>query len=202
MKTTNSIRPAIAELERIFTRLSVLFKQKLPLPVITIQTRGRRRALGWYAHQRWQRAPVEGEGGAGVSEINVCAEHLVRDVADVAELMLHEMCHYANALDGIEDCSRNQYHRKSFKERCDAVGLHCEKKGGYGWALTRLTPELAVLVEDIGIKAEAFTLFRKGREQKVGSRMKKWSCGCTTIRAAVEVDATCDRCGQKFLRQE
>src|SRR5262249_50633006 len=153
----------------------------------------RRQALGWYAHRRWESAP--GDGGEGVSEINICAEHLARDVADIAELMLHEMCHYANALDGVEDCSRNQYHRKSFKERCEAVGLDCEKMGGYGWAATKLTPQLLALVNDIGIKAEAFTLFRKGREQaKPGSRMKKWRCGCTTIRAAVEVDAACQRC--------
>jgi hypothetical protein len=193
-----SIRPAIAELERAFVALSVLFKREMPLPVITIQTRGRRLALGWYAHQRWQ----NGEPG-GMSEINLCAEYLARDVADVAEVLLHEMCHYANALDGIEDCSHNQYHRKSFKERCDAVGLHCERMDGRGWACTRLTPELAARVEDIGIDAGAFALFRKARPQaKAGSRMKKWRCGCTTTRAAVEVEAACLKCGQKFLRQE
>jgi hypothetical protein len=113
------------------------------------------------------------------------------------------MCHYANALDGIEDCSRNQYHRKSFKERCESIGLHCEKYGSRGWARTNLTPELADRVAALSIDAEAFTLFRKSRQQeKVGSRMKKWRCGCTTIRAAVEVNATCRKCGQQFLRQE
>src|SRR5262249_5394965 len=124
-----SIRPAIAELERAFLALAFLFKREMPLPVITIQTRGRRRnVLGWYAHRRWQNGEPE-----GVSEINLCAEYLAREVPDVAEVLLHEMCHYANALDGIEDCSHNQYHRKSFKTRCDTIGLDCEKMGGYGW---------------------------------------------------------------------
>jgi hypothetical protein len=193
-----SIRPAIAELERAFTKFRVLFKRKMPLPVITIQTRGRRAALGWYAHQRWQNGKPE-----GASKINICAEHLARPTLDIAEVLLHEMVHYANALDGIEDCSPNQYHRKSFKTRCDAIGLCCEKEGCHGWARTSLTPELASRAEAVGIDAEAFSLFRKPRHQaKVGSRMKKWCCSCTTIRCATELDATCRKCGQSFLRQE
>jgi hypothetical protein len=65
--------------------------------------------LGWYAHHPWQNGEPE-----GVSEINVCAEYLAMSPEAIGELVLHEMCHYANALDGVEDCSRNQYHRKSF----------------------------------------------------------------------------------------
>jgi hypothetical protein len=198
MSETTSIRPAIAELERAFTELAVLFKREMPLPVITIQTRGRRAVVGWYAHQRWQNGKPE-----GISEINLCAEHLARTPLDIAEVLLHEMCHYANALEGIDDCAINQYHRKSFKRRCDAIGLRCEKDGSHGWARTSLTPELAQRVAAIGIDTAAFSLFRKARQQaKVGSRMKKWRCGCTTIRAAVEVNATCRKCGQTFLRQE
>jgi hypothetical protein len=171
----------------------------MPLPVITIQTRGRRKTvLGWYAHHRWH-----GGGSEGLSEINICAEFLARGVNDIGETLLHEMCHYANALDGIEDCSRNQYHRKSFKERCDSIGLNCEKMGSHGWAQTSLTPQLADRVAAVNINAQAFALFRKPREEaRVGSRMKKWRCDCTTIRAAVEVNATCNQCGQTFLRQE
>jgi SprT-like family protein len=190
MSETASIRPAIAELERAFTALTVLFKREIPLPIITIQTKGRRAASGWFWHQKWQNGKPE-----GLSEINICAEHLSRPPLDIAEILLHEMCHYANALDGIDDCSANQYHRKSFRVRCDAVGLICQS-GPRGWASTSLTPELAERVRALGIDPEAFSLFRKGKQQaKVGSRMKKWRCGCTTIRAAVEVDATCGKCG-------
>jgi hypothetical protein len=191
-----SIRPAIAELERAFTQLTVLFKREMPLPVITIQTRGRRRALGWYDHRRWHNGQAD-----GVSEINLCAEYLRREVPDIIQVLLHEMIHYANALDGIEDCSRGQYHRKSFKARCDAVGLVCEKMGYRGWAKTSLGPELAETVTACGLDASVFSLFRTNRDQARGAtRMKKWSCGCTTIRAAIEVDATCNRCKHRFFQ--
>jgi hypothetical protein len=194
-----SIRPAITELERAFKGFAVLFKREMPLPVITTQTRGRRKFVaGWYAHQKWRNGKPE-----GISEINLCAEHLALPVPAVAEILLHEMVHYANALDGIEDCSRNQYHRKSFKARCDTIGLRCEQGGCRGWAKTSLSPELAETVAAVGIDPEAFSLFRLERKQEqVGSRMKKWRSGCTTIRAAVEVDATCNQCGARFLIQE
>lgn len=35
-----------------------------------------------------------------------------------------------------------------------------------------------------------------------GSRMKKWVCGCTIVRCAVELNATCGRCGRKFEKEE
>jgi len=38
---------------------------------------------------------------------------------------------------------------------------------------------------------------KKGR-----SKMKKWSCDCTNIRAAVEVEATCNKCSNTFKLQD
>jgi hypothetical protein len=196
--TEASILPAQKELERAFLALAFLFKREMPKPVITIQTRGRRRMKGWYAHHRWQNDQLE-----PLSELNVCAEDLACPIEEIAEVLLHEMCHRANALDGIDDCSKNQYHNKHFKTRCEAIGLQCEKMGHYGWAQTSLTPELAAQVATVHIAPAAFSLFRLSREQaKAPIKMKKWSCGCTNIRAAKEVDATCNRCGQRFCRQE
>jgi len=55
-------------------------------------------------------------------------------------------------------------------------------------------------VKDAHLDPEAFSLFRIGTQQKKQpGKMKKWSCGCTNIRAATEVEAFCHRCGQPFL---
>src|SRR5438132_560721 len=86
----NTIKPAIIELERIFTELAPLFGRDLPLPVITIQSKGRRNALGWHWKDKWQ----NGTPGK-LTEINISAEHLDRPAEDIAETMLHEMVHYA-----------------------------------------------------------------------------------------------------------
>lgn len=52
---TTTLLPAIDELERAFLEAVPLFGEDtyLPLPVITIQSRGRRQALGWFSGERW-----------------------------------------------------------------------------------------------------------------------------------------------------
>jgi hypothetical protein len=131
-----SIRPAIEEVERAFRELTPLFKRDMPLPVITIQSRGRRSALGWFARDRWSNTKGK------LPEINICAEHLAQAPEDIAGVLIHEMCHYADALDGVRDCTVRRYHNENFKKRCDQIGLVCEKMRGRGWANTSLSPEL------------------------------------------------------------
>jgi hypothetical protein len=116
--------------------------------------------------------------------------------------LLHEMVHYADALDGIPDCTVRQYHNQNFKKRCDEIGLVCRKMPGRGWADTALSPELGEKVAQVKINPEAFSLFRAGvRKKKAETKMKKWRCSCTNIRAAVLVEATCNRCGLEFRLQ-
>lgn len=192
----NSIKPAIEELERAFLELSPIFHRKMPLPVITIQSKGRKNALGWFAKDKWANSVGK------LPEINICAEHLARSPEEIAEVLLHEMCHYADALDGIQDCTVRQYHNLHFMKRCDEVGLICRKMSGRGWADTSLSQELAAKVAKVNINPEAFTLFRGGfKKKKAETKMKKWRCSCTTIRAAVLVEATCNRCGLEFKLQ-
>lgn len=192
----NTIRPAIEELERAFKELSPVFKREMPLPVITIQSKGRKNALGWFVKDKWSNTVGK------LPEINICAEHLARSPEDIAEVLLHEMVHYADALDGIPDCTVRQYHNLNFKNLCDEVGLICRKTPARGWAATSLSPELGEKVAKVGINPDAFSLFRGGvKMKKAETKMKKWRCSCTNIRAAVPVEATCNRCGLEFRLQ-
>ena len=133
----NSIRPALEELERMYKEFAPLFGREMPLPVITIQSKGRKNALGWHWQDKWQNS----EPGK-LSEINLCAEHLGRPTEQIAETMLHEMVHHANNLDGISDCTIRQYHNRQFKDRCGDIGLICEKHPSRGWATTSLSDDL------------------------------------------------------------
>ncbi|MEW5953285.1 MAG: SprT-like domain-containing protein [Bacillota bacterium] len=40
------------------------------------------------------------------------------------------------------------------------------------------------------------------RTRRNGSKMKKWTCGCTIVRCAVQLEARCGRCGKRFRNQE
>ena len=200
-KKTNperSIIPALRELERAFIAFAPRVKREMPLPVITIQSKGRRNALAWFWKDRWQET---GTASTKLPEINMCAEFLSRSRRETLVTLAHEMCHLANQLDGIRDCSANQYHNKHFLERCRSIGLSCEKMGPHGWARTTLegsSADMIAAIDAVNIDEGAFAIFRPDNTnaQRPGSRMKRWTCGCSIIRAAVEIDMMCMRCNK------
>lgn len=105
----------------------------LDTPVFTlIPNRGRQSYYGWYWQGRWK------DGKKALPEINITADTLKRDVEDVLETVIHEMAHYKNNVEGIEDCNSNQYHNKHFKKRAESFGLKVDKMKNKGYALTSL----------------------------------------------------------------
>ena len=151
----NSIIPIIKELERIYDALAIEFKLKHPRPLITIQSKGRQKVLGWHWEDKWER------GKQTISEINICAEELNNNPI---ETLVHEMVHYSNTCDKIEDCNSQQYHN----------GLKGLIMGSRRTHLTITAP----------------------------TKMKRYSCGCTTIRCATILEAKCLRCNNEFKEQE
>ncbi len=217
-----SLRRPTGELERWAAEFRLWFKpQKLPLPVITIQS-GCRNALGWYAWSRW-----ESQDGAILDEINFVPEYLNRDVFDIAGILLHELVHLANYVVGIRDCSSNQYHNRHFRDRALSVGLACERMGAYGWAKTSLTPALRDRIAALRPDPAAFDLFRlppaparvrtiggtaAGDESEGGllvqtkkqKKLAKWTChgACASawVASGTELHALCLACGSEFYR--
>jgi len=205
MATTrsDSIKPAITELERIFVNMRSLFsktEREMPLPVITIADHGRSKSLGHFWADKWENKQGK------LPEINIAASHLNANVSQIAHIMIHEMVHYSNWLDKINDCSNSGYHNMNFKTLCEKVGLNCEKDGRRGWSKTSLTDHLKFSIDLLDIREDAFGLYRKGLiskdRKKQPTKMKKWTCGCTNIRCAVELRAWCQQpgCGNNFIK--
>ncbi len=198
LKDAESIIPAIKELERYFVIFNkALYEGKLPVPVITIQTAGRKvNNLGWFRAVSWRK------NKASLPEINISAENLDRPVEMILETLIHEMVHFDNFVNEILDCSPGGYHNKKFKEGCDKVGLLCVKQKGRGLAGTALSPALEKLIKDHKPDAKPFQtirLFTLPEDKKPGSRLKKWACDCTIIRCSVDtLDADCNLCGMHF----
>lgn len=73
-------------------------------------------------------------------------EHFSKPVEYVAAVLLHEMCHHAAVLDGVQDCSRGgSYHNKQFKAYAEKTGLlTVERYDKYGW--TDTNPNDAMLL--------------------------------------------------------
>lgn len=158
----NVIGVALEELYRIFGILNRdKFDGELAEPVITIQkTRGR--ALGHFTLAKvWKDKNDEESEDNAYYEINVDPRWFnSRTPADVAETLLHEMCHYYNKVNNIKDCSGN-VHNKKFKSSAERVGLVVEKGKSVGWGYTSMSDELKAFMEDIVKPSEeAFEYFR------------------------------------------
>lgn len=132
----NTIGEIITCLHDSFDFFNKELKADLPQPYFTlIPNRGKTSYLGWFHRGKWM------EGKKNRNEINICPDHLRRDLNEVLETVIHEMAHYANFVKGIQDCNANQYHNKHFKKRAESFGLKVEKMRNRGWACTELNEE-------------------------------------------------------------
>jgi hypothetical protein len=114
----------------------------LDTPVFTlIPNRGRQSYYGWYWADRWK------DGKKTLPEINITADTLKRSVEEICETIIHEMAHYKNNVNGIQDCNANQYHNKAFKKQAEAFGLKVERMRNKGYAKTELSEKANNLVK-------------------------------------------------------
>ena len=187
------------EIEKALEQFNtILFDGKLENILITLQTKGRGNFAGWCWAEKW----VSKESSH--TEINISAEYLTAGYETIMEVLIHEMAHAINSQNGIKDCSKTQYHNKHFKASAELAGLHVEN-GKKGWAYTSI--EKGGIAEkalnEIDINRDVFIYQRKeqGSKVKAPTKMKKWSCGCTNVRCAVELNAYCQDCGIPFVLQ-
>lgn len=198
----NVIGKALEELYRIFDILNRdKFDGELSAPVITIQkTRGR--TLGHFTLDRtWRDKNNEQSEETSYYEINVDPRWFnTRTPADVAETLLHEMCHYYNKVNDIKDCSGN-VHNKKFKSSAEKVGLVVEKGQGVGYGYTSMSEALRAYVDEVVKPSEeAFEYFRSvpAKPSGAGGARKKTMFKYTCPECGAEVKAKRDmaiKCG-------
>jgi len=151
-----SVQPMMEKMENLFEIFNQkFFESALSKPVITIAGKGNMKASGWCTRKEVWADEKDGK----YYEINICSEFLNHSVEELCGILLHEMCHLYNALNGIKDCSRtSQYHNKKFKECAENHGLNVEKCESRGFAVTSLKPETLKFIHNLGI--EKFDLHR------------------------------------------
>ncbi len=214
MKELTSYNRAAGYLNKVFDLLNAaFFENALSRPTITIQSTPRA-----YGHFSLQEDTWVSKLG-GTHEINIGAGTLARPIEDVAATLLHEMVHYYNYVNGVQDCSRgNTYHNRKFKEAAEARGLKVIHSDKYGWSQTE--PDDALLdfvlecgLTDILINRNEFCGFQMtgtgthSGTSEIGiavpkkSSSRKYVCPCCgmSIRATKEVNIGCLDCGEKMI---
>jgi predicted metallopeptidase len=174
-----NIKKAVDELHRSFKLLNKeFFQDELPMVAITIQSKGKRNAMGWCSTKEiWS----DKEGKVLMYEINISAEFLNIPLMDTIDTILHEMVHLYNAINGVQDCSRGgTFHNKRFKAEAENRGFHYDAPSDpkYGWSFCKLTEESKERIQKLGINEEAFSIARMeaGKRGAKKSTSYKWVC--------------------------
>ena len=215
MKQLTSYNRVAGYLNKILDLLNAeYFESTLSRPTITIQSTPR--AYGHFTlnDDTW----VSTIGGT--HEINIGAGTLARNIEDICATLLHEMVHYYNYVNGIQDCSRgNMYHNKRFKVAAEERGLMVTHSDKYGWSHTEPTEELLNFVienglTDILINRNEQGYFRvgggtgthSGGVEITGkpprtSSTRKYICPCCgmSVRATRTVRIACIDCTEQMI---
>lgn len=194
-----SLQPAMDELERAIRWVAQptnITEGHRVVPVI--QTKGKTAACAWFSPNRWSTRE-----GQLCHEITFTAEHLARDVDSIVATAAHEVAHLWAFSESVVDVSGNQYHNLEFRRRAELLGLFCPqgRVSGRGWAVVEATEALKQRISDeLKPDYQAFNLFRLAFRARptAQTKMVKWTCGCTTVRCATELEAECWKCGRAF----
>lgn len=213
MKELTTYNRIAGYLNRIFDLLNeTFFESELSRPTITIQSTPKA-----YGHFSLRDDTWISKNGT-THEINIGAGTLSRPIENVTATLLHEMVHYWNYQNGIQDTSRGgTYHNRRFKEAAEARGLvilHDEK---YGWTITTPGDDLLQFCIDNDLtdilinRNEGYGIRPKGTGTHNGapapttirtkSSSRKYICPhCgMSVRATRTVNIACMDCGQQMI---
>jgi len=214
MKELTSYNRVAGYLNKVFDILNhEFFEGELSRPTITIQSTPKA-----YGHFSLRDDTWVSKLGC-THEINIGAGTLSRPIEEVAATLLHEMVHYYNHVNGVQDCSRgNTYHNRKFRDAAEAHGLIVDHHEKYGWTITSPSDELLEVIlkydlTDILINRNEFSSFQitgtgthNGTTTVVGitprkSSSRKYVCPCCgmSIRATRVVNVACLDCDEQLL---
>ena len=211
MKELTSYNRAAEYLNKIFDLLNArYFENALSRPTITIQSTPKA-----YGHFSLRGDTWVSKNGAS-HEINIGAGTLARPIENLTATLLHEMVHYWNYENGIQDCSRGgTYHNKRFKEAAEARDLCIEHDARYGWTITSPADGLLDFILQNGLtdillnrnEASGFQITGTGTHSgntngapPKPSSTRKYICPCCgmSVRATKEVHIMCMDCGKQM----
>ena len=212
MKELTSYNRVAGYLNKVFDLLNVeFFEATLSRPTITIQSTPK--AFGHFSLRNDTWISKNGR----THEINIGAGTLARPIEEVVATLLHEMVHYYNFVNGIQDCSRGStYHNRKFRDSAEAHGLVVDHHEKYGWTITSPSDRLLQFcldndLADILINRNEFFSYKGtggGTHSPAPptainktSSTRKYLCPCcgNSVRATKAVNIACLDCRQQMV---
>lgn len=181
-----------------------------PMPVITVQPKGKRQTDSWYVPKVWKSEmqdamdALTGEEHDAKDEIVIAssalAEGMEHVLSELMKQMVHqEVRHNAAAAYG-ETITSTGWVTSTYSDYARKAGFFRESEtsnkqlSSSKWADKVIKEQVIPNLDD-----SAFTINRKERATtNAVSPLRKWSCKCTNIRTAVVISADCKLCGEEF----
>ena len=139
----------------------------------------------------------QGHNGFGLrGEIAINTRYLPgqRPLWEVLGTLLHELLHAWQETHGTP--GKRNHHNAEFQAKARELGLNIDRRGVTGFAANSPFKEL---LKTYGVSVPDHKIVASMGRPRGNSKLKKWSCGCTTARVAVaDFRAQCLKCGNDF----
>ena len=186
-----SLRPTLAEIERLAILSQAWIQKHLPIPegwslkcVFSLEEHARHSerasCTGFFQGEGWK----EQGSNKWIATISLSPVFLHRPILEIVATIIHEVLHAHFHLLKIKDCSLGGRHNKLFRDKAILIGLTCALTSKTrGWSGTSLGDKLTKIVTDTWKpKAEAFKLFKVLSEKKPvqdkTNKKKGLRCNC------------------------
>lgn len=140
-----------------------------------------------------------GHNGFGLrGEIAINARYLSRDLWEILGTLLHELLHAWQESHGTP--GKRNHHNAEFQAKARELGLIIDRRGLTGYAANG---PFKNLLRECGVRVPAHAITVPQARPRGDSKMKKWTCGCTTVRVAIaDFRAKCLKCECEFQRDD
>lgn len=183
------------------------YGNELIRPVITIQLDSRNSAYGWWTVKKVWSWKADETTVNDEYELNLSAQCLNRPLKDVFETLLHEMAHQYATKHELKDCSRTgNYHNKLYRRIAEKHGLQVGYTDKLGWAVTTLTPESEIIVNEYIENNSSELIYRAPRVRGLmvkSSNTRKYVCPIcgNSCRATKQINLICADCNE-YMTEE
>lgn len=181
-----------------------------PVPVITVQPKGKRKTDSWYVPKVWKSEmqdamdALTGESHDAKDEIviasSILSEGMEKVLQELGKQMVHQEVRHCGTGYSNETISYTGWVSQVYADNARKAGFYKEEEGNNKllsdskWMAELIEKEVKPNLDD-----SAFSINRKEKGSAANvSPLKKWSCKCSNVRTAVVISADCKLCGEEF----
>lgn len=154
MKQTVKMSRVVNQIESMARKINdCWFGNQLPMDQCIFTVTEQKRSYGFFTPFSSYEVFDKNDGRKEAVQISISSTELFRPIENICATIIHEMTHWVNYRNGVQDCSRQgRYHSKKFKTEAEKHGISVSYDSVLGWSITEPTEELIDWVIEEGFE--------------------------------------------------